>query len=233
MTTPAPRRSALGARFMALIGLVLLFLSAVLMDISHGLFSADDFANRVAASLGDERVSSFVAAKITDVVIDQRPDLTAIRPLLVGTADGLVGSAPFRAVARTALKAAHRAFFSRTGEDVLLSVPDVGVLVQSALGGMNPELAAKIPKRLETVVAKLPDSKLGATLVLVRRTLNQIAWLQRGLFLLSLGSHHRWHPRAPASPRRADAGRGRPRGAGAAPRARDPGRAAGGAPRDA
>ena len=88
------------------------------MDISHGLFSADDFANRVAASLGDERVSSFVADKITDVVIAQRPDLTAVRPLLVGTADGLVGSAPFRAVARTALKSAHRAFFSRTGEDV-------------------------------------------------------------------------------------------------------------------
>ena len=187
MTTPARQRSALGARLMAGIGLVLLFLSAVLMDISHGLFSADDFANRVAASLGDERVSSFVAAKITDVVIDQRPDLTAIRPLLVGTADGLVGSAPFRAVARTALKSAHRAFFSRTGEDVLLSVPDVGVLVQSALGGMNPELAAKVPKRLETVVAKLPQSKLGTTLVMVRRTLNQVAWLQRGLLLLGLG----------------------------------------------
>ena len=147
MTTPAPHRSALGARLMAFVGLVLLFLSAVLIDISHGLFSADDFANRAASSLGDERVSSFVAAKITDVLIAQRPDLTAVRPLLVGTAEGLVGSAPFRAVARTALKSAHRAFFSRTGEDVLLSVPDVGVLVQSALGGMNPELAAKIPKQ--------------------------------------------------------------------------------------
>ena len=186
MTTPAPHRSALGARLTAFLGLVLLFLSAVLMDISHGLFSADDFASRVAASLGDERVSSFVAAKITDVVIAERPDLTAIRPLLVGTADGLVGSGPFRAVARSALKTAHRAFFSQTGEDVLLSVPDVGVLVQSALGGMNPELAAKIPKRLETVLAKLPQSKLGATVVTARRILTRVAWLQRGLFLLSI-----------------------------------------------
>ena len=174
----------MGARLMGFAGLVLLFLSTILMDISHGLFSADDFANRAATSLGDERVSAYVADKITDVLIAQRPDLTAVRPLIVGTADGLVGSAPFRAVARTALKSAHRAFFSKTGEDVLLSVPDVGVLVQSALGGMSPELAAKIPKQLETVVAQLPNSRLGATVVTARRVLTRVAWLQRGLFLL-------------------------------------------------
>ncbi len=176
----------MGARLMGLVGLVLLFLSAVLMDISHGLFSAEDFANRVASSLGDERVSGYVADKITDVLIERRPNLTAVRPLLVGTADGLVGSAPFRAIARTALQSTHRAFFSQTGEEVLLSVPDVGVLVQSALGGINPELAAKIPKQLETVVARLPKSRLGTTLVTARRVLTQVAWLQRGLFLLGI-----------------------------------------------
>lgn len=177
-------RSPLGARLMGFAGLVLLFFSTILIDISHGLFSADDFANRAASSLGDERVSAYVADKITDVLIAQRPDLTAVRPLIVGTADGLVGSAPFRAVARTALKSAHQAFFSKTGEDVLLSVPDVGVLVQSALDGMNPDLAAKIPERLETVVAQLPESRLGTTLVTARRVLSRVAWLQRGLFLI-------------------------------------------------
>ena len=177
----------MGARLMGFLGLVLLFLSAVLMDVTHGLFNADDYANRVASSLGDERVSGFVAEQITDVLIDRRPNLTAVRPLIVGTADGLVGSTPFRALARTALTSAHQAFFSQTGEDVLLSVPDVGVLVQSALGGMNPELAAKIPRNLETVVARLPKSRLGTTLVAARRVLTQVAWLQRGLFLLGIG----------------------------------------------
>lgn len=187
MTTPAPHRSDIWARLLGVTGLLLLFLSTILIDISHGLFNADDFANRVAASLGDDRVSSFVAGKITDVLVEQRPDLTAVRPLIEGTADGLVGSAPFRAVARTALKSAHRAFFSQTGEEILLSVPDVGVLVQSALGGMNPAMAARVPKTLETVVAKLPESKLGTTLVTVRRTLTQVAWLQRALFVLGVG----------------------------------------------
>ena len=46
----------MGARLMGFAGLVLLSLSTILMDISHGLFSADDFASRAATSLGDERV---------------------------------------------------------------------------------------------------------------------------------------------------------------------------------
>lgn len=177
----------MGTRLSVIAGLMLLFLSAVLMDISHGLFSADDFANRVAASLGDERVSGYVADKVTDMLIERRPNLTAVRPLIVGTTDGLVGSAPFRAVARTALKSAHQAFFSQTGEDVLLSVPDLGVLVQSALGSMNPELAAKIPKHLETVIARLPQNKLGATIVAARRVLTRVAWMQRGAFVVGIG----------------------------------------------
>ncbi len=187
MADPDTEQTPLGARLLRITGLLLLFFSAVLMDVSHGLFSADDFANRVAASLGDDRVSSFVADKITDVLIERRPNLTAVRPLIVGTADGLVGSEPFRAVARTAVKSAHEAFFSQTGEEVLLSVPDVGVLIESALGGLNPDLAAKIPKQLETVIAELPQSRLGTTVVTARRVLTRVAWLQRGLFLLGIG----------------------------------------------
>lgn len=174
------------ARLLGLLGLTLLFLSAVVIDISHGLFNADDFANRVAASLGDDRVSGFVANKVTDAVIEERPNLTAIRPLIVGATDQLVGSAAFRAVTRTAVKSAHEAFFSRTGEEVLLSIPDVGVLMQSVLDGVDPKLAEKLPKKLETVVAHLPQNRVGATVVTIRRGLNRVAWAQRGLFALGV-----------------------------------------------
>ena len=180
------------ARLLGFLGLTLLFLSAVVIDISHGLFSADDFATRVANSLGDDRVSSFVAGRVTDAVIEERPNLTAIRPLIVGATDQLIGSAPFRAVTRTAVKSAHEAFFSRTGEEVLLSIPDVGVLLHSVLDGVDPKLAEKLPDKVETVVAHLPQNRIGATMVVVRRGLNRVAWAQRGLFglgvLLLLGA---------------------------------------------
>ena len=167
-------------------GLLLLMAAALLVDVSRGLFVADEFASRAAESLGDERVSSYVAGRITDAIVSQRPDLTAVRPLLVGATDGLVGSAPFRAVARTALRTAHSAFFSEGGEELLLSVPDVGILLQSALAGTNPELAGKIPNKLQAVIAGLPKSRAGEALVLARKIWSRVAWLQRGIFLLGL-----------------------------------------------
>ena len=84
----------MGARLMGFIGLVLLLLSAVLMDVTHGLFNADDFANRVASSLGDERVSGFVAQKITDVLIERRPDPLGL--VVGGEDDRQRGHAVFR-----------------------------------------------------------------------------------------------------------------------------------------
>lgn len=184
MTHPAPHRSDLGARLLGFLGLLLLFLSAILIDVSRGVFVADDFASRAASSLGDDRVSSFVASRLTDAIVAQRPDLTAVRPLLEGTMNGLVGSAPFRAVARTGLRSAHEAFFSKGAESVLLSVPDVGILVQSALAQANPELAKKIPAQVQNVLAGLPESRAGTTLVAARKLWTKVAWLQRTLFLL-------------------------------------------------
>ncbi len=184
MTDSGTHRSAFGARLLGLLGLILLGLSAILIDVSRGLFVADDFASRAAASLGDERVSSFVANKLTDAMVAQRPNLTAVRPILVGTMEGLVGSAPFRAVARTGLRTAHQAFFSKGGEDFLLSVPDVGIIAQSALAQANPELAAKIPDQVQAVLAGLPQNRIGSTLVVARQLWTKIAWLQRTLFLL-------------------------------------------------
>jgi hypothetical protein len=181
---PAQHRSDIGARLLGFLGLLLLGLSAILIDVSRGLFVAEDFADRAAASLGDERVSGFVANRLTDAIVAQRPDLTAVRPLLVGTMDGLVGSAPFRAVARTGLRTAHQAFFSKGSQEFLLSVPDVGILVQSALAQANPELARKIPTQVQAVLAGLPKSRVGATLAAARQLWTRVAWLQRTLFLL-------------------------------------------------
>ena len=100
-------------------------------------------------------MSGYVAEKLTDAIIEQRPNLIALRPLIVGTMGGLVQSQPFRAVARRALATAQASLFSEEGTQVLLSVPDVGILLRSALAGANPELAAKIPDRLDSAVGRL------------------------------------------------------------------------------
>jgi hypothetical protein len=185
VTTAAVRRSALLARLLGGLGLFLLLASSLLTSVSRGLFVAGDFANRAASSLGDERVSRFVATRIADKLIAERPDLTAVRPLIVGTANELVRSDPFRAVARTALRSAHEAFFSRGGQEFLLSVPDAGILLQGALAEASPRLAARIPAALQTLVARLPKSRIGSGLVVARKIWSKVRWLQRGVFVLA------------------------------------------------
>jgi hypothetical protein len=97
------------------------------------VFDARTFGARAALSLADPRVSGYVAERITDEAIAQRRDLLAYRPLLVGTARTIVSSGPFRAGFARAAQSAHAALFSEGAERVALSVPDLGVLVRSAL----------------------------------------------------------------------------------------------------
>lgn len=169
---------------LGIIGVILLGLSALLIDASRGIFNDEDFASRVAASLGDARVSGFVATKVTDGLVAARPNLVAVRPLIEGIVAPLVRSELFRAAARTSLRTAHHALFSEGGSDVLLSIPDLGIIARSALAGASPELAAKIPDKVDAVLADLPHSRIGAGVVRARAAWVRLQWLQGTLLVL-------------------------------------------------
>jgi hypothetical protein len=179
-----PSRTSFRSSLLGILGLVLLGLGALLVDAGRGIFNDEAFASRVAASLGDPRVAEFVAIKITDGLVAARPNLVAVRPLIEGTAAGLVRSEPFRAAARASLRTAHRTLFSEGGSELLLSIPDLGILARSALAGASPELAAKIPDKVDAVLADLPHSRIGAAVVRARQAWERLQWLQRVLLLL-------------------------------------------------
>jgi hypothetical protein len=134
------------------VGLVVLALSLLMLYVGRILLSDDAFADRVNASLEDPRVGEFVALRITDAVIAQQPDLTAFRPILVVVTRGIVTSAPFRAVLRPAVARVHQAVLSSTAENILLAIPDAGVLIQEALKTVGPAAADKVPARLQPVL---------------------------------------------------------------------------------
>ena len=125
------RRTPIGPA-LVVIGGVLLFLGALLSDASR-LLDPDDFALRVAESLEDPRVAAVVAEQLTDAVLAQQRDLIAYRPLIVAAARDVVASETFRGVARTAARQAHVYLFSETARCVIVSVPDLEVVLRSAL----------------------------------------------------------------------------------------------------
>jgi hypothetical protein len=131
------------------IGGVLLFLGGFALATARGALDPGQFSNRLAAALEDEGVSRYLAARLTDVVIEQKPDLVAVRPILLSTISGILQSDAFRGVLRTAARTAHRAILEQEGRRVILSLPDLGILLRAALEQASPALAAKVPADLE------------------------------------------------------------------------------------
>jgi hypothetical protein len=152
---PAGRLRRLTGDLLISLGVVLLTLGAVVSVARRALFYPDAFADRLAASLADPRVADFVADRLTTALLQQQPDLTAFRPLIVGTCRGAVSSSSFQALVRTAARTAHRGLFSEGARTVIVSVPDVGVLLKSALAKASPAVAEKVPVRMQAALASV------------------------------------------------------------------------------
>src|SRR5262245_45692672 len=147
------------SRLALVVGTICLVLGAIFGVARRNFFRAESFSARAAQSLDDPRVAAYVADRITNIVIGQSPDLIAARPIIAATAQGIVASSPFRALVRLAARRAHEALFSETGRNVVLSIPDVEVLVRGALSQASPAMAEKIPKRLDAVIGSLGKGK--------------------------------------------------------------------------
>ncbi len=167
------------------LGIVLTGLGALTTDAARGILNGEAMADRTAAALDDPRVGAFVADRLTNAVLAEKPDLVAFRPIIAATAGGLVQTAPFRGIVRQAMRAAHRSAVSTTGQRVLLSLPDVGVLVQSAVQSMSPAMADKIPPRIEAFASDLAARPATGRIQEGLRILGLIA--RAALVLLLLG----------------------------------------------
>jgi hypothetical protein len=180
--TANPRLDRL-APALRILGVVLLGSGLVHLYVDLVIFRARPFAARAALCLGDPRVASFAANRIADEAIAQRRDLVGYRPLLVATARAVVSSEPFRAGFQRAAESAHTLAFSQGVERMALSVPDIGVLVRSALAH-DPDLVARIPERLRASVAVGPKGTVAKGLL----KLVQLGHRFRRNALLAIGS---------------------------------------------
>ena len=173
------------------LGVTAIVLGVLLGYATRSVFNSEAFSNRIAASLSEPGVSAYVAGKIADGVIAAKPDLIGIRPIIIAGSRSVVASAPFRIAARRAALEAHRALMSGTGEKIILSVHDVGEILQAALS-MHPDVASKLPRRLSTRLAsldELPTGELAARLVRAahRARISFLVLMLGGLALLSCG----------------------------------------------
>lgn len=178
--------SARKSTLFLIIGAVCMWTALIVGGAARGIVRPDPFARRVAATLSDPRVSNYIAARITDAVVAQRPNLVSVRSILQPSINGVVASGPFRAVVRTSARAAHRSLFESATKNLVLSLPDVSVLVRGALQNVNPELAAKIPASLETSLASPEAERKFTRFINAWALVGKILWGAWALLLLGL-----------------------------------------------
>lgn len=164
------------------LGVLCLTAGAITHVASRNLFDARAFGSRVSESLSDPGVAGYVSETITDSIIRSRANLIAIRPFIQATVSSLVATRPFRIVLGDAARQAHEAAFSEGAQRLILSIPDLEILVRDALAQTNPELAARIPKELQTAIASLGESRSSQLLVDVWKLGRRLRWIWEVLF---------------------------------------------------
>ena len=184
-SSKALRARACLALVYAVIGILALTLGILLGYASRVLFNSEAFADRVAASLGDPRVASLIADRLTTALITQERDLTAFAPLLSGSIRTLVASEPFRGVVRRAARVSHQTTMSGRSRRLLLNLADAGVILQSALSA-NPELAKKIPSKISALVGDIGEAPGGQTAVDLVRLARRSRLSALGLFIFGV-----------------------------------------------
>jgi hypothetical protein len=83
---------------LAVAAAVALTAAVVLVFTDRNVFDADGFSGRTEQSLRSDAVTAELARRLTDEALTAEPDLVAVRPLVLGAAEGVVRSAGFRSL---------------------------------------------------------------------------------------------------------------------------------------
>ena len=149
---------------------------------SRNLFDSRIFGERIGLSLSNPAVAAYAGDQITAAVIRQRPDLIAVRPLIVATASSIVPTRPFVALAESAARRMHQVAFSEASQRIALSIPDFQILMRNALEQASPEIAAKIPSR----VASFGGGRTAQNLITITQFSRRLAWSWKLLLPLAI-----------------------------------------------
>ncbi|MGE4428065.1 MAG: hypothetical protein AB7G37_16565, partial [Solirubrobacteraceae bacterium] len=153
-------------------GLVVLACVALLAAVVTGYVrrvavNADQFADRTAAALRDEGVRTVAAKRITDELVRGTDgDLLAVRPIVQGVVESVVGGRAFTGLVRLAVRDVHRAIFARSESTLTLTVADVGIVVAAALEQIRPELADDVR---DAAPVRLLERDLGSASTVANR----------------------------------------------------------------
>jgi hypothetical protein len=152
----------------------------------RALFNSDQFADRASATLRDPSVRTLIGDRVTDrVVLANRTDLLAARPIISSAISGIVGGGAFGSLFHRAALDVHRAVFQRDENTITLTVADVGTVAAAAVATLRPSLADDLERSGDVVVVRRKIGSTTGDLARTARNVQLVAWILAALTLVS------------------------------------------------
>ena len=185
VSTPDRRRSA--SRVLVVVGGVLLFLAVISVVLYRTLLDTQTFASSVDEIRSTEAVSDALGREITEVLVEGRPDLVAIRPLIEQVSAEVARSDVLTPLVTRAAAEAQRAATQESSSSIALRLADAGAVATSALRAFAPDVASQIPADLSITLAEIGGQDVFATTVRASRYLSVAAWVLPLVAISALG----------------------------------------------
>jgi hypothetical protein len=178
-------------RLLMLLGALLLLLGTIAGVVNREVLDADRFTDHVDAVRADPAVSRELGALVTERILAEQPDLTAMRPLLESTATSIIASPAFGAAARAgAAGPLYRVLTGRDsgGDSLVLRLADVAALAIGAVAVLAPEQRAALPAKLDVRLSQFGSQDATSETLSWVHLVGLMSWLLplMGLLLLAV-----------------------------------------------
>ncbi|HKP21265.1 MAG TPA: hypothetical protein VJT68_07095 [Thermoleophilaceae bacterium] len=167
-----------GVRALVVLASLVAVLALVAGYARQTVVNSDQFANRATEALRDDSVKTLIAEKITDeVVLEQKADLVAARPLIESVTSEIVGGRAFTELFRKAVRDVHRSLFKQDRDTVTLTIADIGTVLAAALQHVRPDLAEQVGSSERVEVLNDDIGSLSAALADIAERVRLLALL--------------------------------------------------------
>ncbi|MGZ4438080.1 MAG: hypothetical protein ACXVW6_10590 [Nocardioidaceae bacterium] len=165
-------------RILAIVGAVALVVGLLAGVADRQLLDTSRFVTHADRVRQDPAVARHLAEALSDALIEEQPDLVAVRPLLEGTLQGVVRSPAFRPLFRTAVAPLHQALTGQAPPTLVLRLADLGAVLLAVVRPVLPDEAAeRLPTDLEVRLARLGSGDPSRMTVSGLRTVRVLSWL--------------------------------------------------------
>jgi hypothetical protein len=169
------------------LGLVLVFGSAVSLYLRENVHDRQGFATNVVESFQDEGVASYAGTQIAAQVVAAYEDLIAAQVALDQLLPIVLTSDVAAPIIFRAAEDIHETLFDPGGESYVLDLADIGSLVASILQVRGVEAAASVPTDLRGAFLTIAETEPVTLLVRMAEKANLLTYILPPVALVLLG----------------------------------------------